>query len=98
MKLVMLTQTRWKGQSLRKGDVVAVDDVTAERWQRFGIAKPAREKNSMSTPLPKDFPAADLLNAAGYSTLEQLQSASDDDLTAIRGIGAATAKAIRERL
>jgi hypothetical protein len=50
-----------------------------------------------STPLPEGFPARDILIAHGsFVTLEAVRVASDEDLSAIDGIGPTTLKRIRE--
>lgn len=50
-----------------------------------------------SQPLPEVDPLADFpeLRAAGYTSVEQVRSASDDDLLNIKGIGPATLEKIR---
>lgn len=48
------------------------------------------------TPLPDDFPAADVLRANGLLTVEDV--AAEPDLTGIPGIGKATAAKVRARL
>lgn len=48
--------------------------------------------------LPDGFPYADKLAAGGYTTLTAVDSASDDDLLAVKGIGKASLQAIREAL
>lgn len=59
---------------------------------------PATEKEHLEVkgPLPKDFPKHELLHEAGINTYGQLLKC--DDLTAIEGIGPATAKEIAKRL
>lgn len=47
-------------------------------------------------PIPSDFPGALSLAAAGITDLSQLDGKAEADLTAIKGIGNATAKAILE--
>ncbi len=47
-------------------------------------------------PLPKDFPAHDLLHAAAINTYTQLNKV--EDLTKIDGVGPATVKQIKKRL
>lgn len=46
------------------------------------------------TPLPDDFPAADLLRAEGHDTREKVSALTASDLIAMRGIGRATAERI----
>lgn len=48
--------------------------------------------------LPEDFPGYSALSEAGITTRSQLSEMSDEDLTGIKGIGAATAGRIREAL
>jgi hypothetical protein len=48
------------------------------------------------TPLPGDFPARAALVAAGFDSLEAAHGASDDELLAVRGVGKAALRAIRE--
>lgn len=58
--------------------------------------EPEKEHVQPKGPLPKDFPKHDLLHEAGINTYGQLLKC--DDLTAIEGIGPATAKEIAKRL
>lgn len=53
---------------------------------------------SQGTPLPEGFPARDLLLAAGYTTLERVQAATDEELLAIQGIGRRLLGKIRDAL
>lgn len=48
--------------------------------------------------LPEDFPARAALSEAGYTSRSQIADLSDEDLTAIKGVGPATAARIREAL
>ena len=50
----------------------------------------------VATLLPDDFPARDILTAAGFDSLEAIASATDDELLAVKGIGKATVRQIRE--
>lgn len=45
--------------------------------------------------LPEDFPALDILNNAGYTTRHQVETATDEDILALEGIGQATLEKIR---
>lgn len=45
--------------------------------------------------LPVDFPACRILFDAGLTTVEAVQAASDETLSALKGIGASTLTAIR---
>lgn len=51
---------------------------------------------SVQRPIPADFPGALSLAQAGITDLSQLDGKTEAELTAIKGIGAATAKAILE--
>lgn len=48
--------------------------------------------------LPADFPGHAALAEAGITTRSQLEGMSDEDLTAVKGIGQATSMKIREAL
>jgi hypothetical protein len=52
----------------------------------------------LSSVIPIDFPGALSLKEAGITELSQLGGKTEDDLTAIKGIGKATAKQIIARL
>lgn len=61
----------------------------------------AKEGNSATVPvaeLPEDFPARDLLEDAGFTTLEQVSALSEAELIAIKGIGKATANVIKQAI
>jgi len=46
--------------------------------------------------LPEDFPEREALTDAGYGALLLVSKASDDELRAVKGVGKATLKAIRD--
>lgn len=48
--------------------------------------------------LPEDFPAKELLEEAGYDSIEKISEATAKDLTEIKGIGKATAEDIFEAI
>jgi len=52
----------------------------------------------MITPLPDDFPSKHLLVDAQLGSVEQLQASSDAEIGAIKGIGVAALRRIREAL
>lgn len=52
----------------------------------------------LSTPLPDDFPGRALLVGAGYTTVEAVRAASDEELLAIRGVGKRLLEQIRHAL
>jgi hypothetical protein len=49
-------------------------------------------------PLPDDFPAAAILRAGGYTTLDALGAADDDALMGVYGVGDATLQEVRAAL
>lgn len=53
-------------------------------------------KTKTPVGLPADFPAADVLTKAGFADMEAVRNTTDEELGAIKGIGEATLKAIRE--
>lgn len=77
-------------------DDADTDVADSARTIRFG-GEPEAETEA-ETPLPEDFPAAELLAGAGFGTVEAVSGASDEDLRAINGIGPATLGDIREAL
>ena len=54
------------------------------------------EQPALVDDLPEDFPEREALTAAGYGALLLVSKASDDDLRAVKGVGKATLKAIRD--
>ena len=52
----------------------------------------------IETAIPTDFPARSILIVEGFDTVERVTGATDEQLTAIIGIGTATAKKIRAAL
>lgn len=66
---------------------------------RYKGAQPPANKAAFPATdkaLPPGFPAADLLRAAGLTTLAAVRACPD--LTAVKGVGRATAEKIREAL
>jgi DNA uptake protein ComE-like DNA-binding protein len=86
--------------------VAAGGSLSREDAERYGLLKgqPAQASQSEDAPLGasdgfgEDFPAYAALNEAGYTKRSELAALSDDDLTAIKGIGPATAEKIRAAL
>lgn len=76
-----------------------VEQIEADRLERARRREEAQPKE-LKGPLPKDFPAHDLLHAAGINTYTQLikQQASEDGLEGVEGVGPATAEKIANRL
>ncbi len=90
---------RWGGAPHARGDVLDVDDATAERWAENGLATPARGRVARQRApgqLPEDFPGIRALREAGIGSFEDLREIND--LTSILGIGEATAMEIRNAL
>jgi hypothetical protein len=50
------------------------------------------------TPLPQGFPYYKFLTAHGLTTIESVRNATDDELIAVKGIGASSLKAIHNAL
>ncbi len=105
-RVLVRRHTRYGGRVLRPGDEVAVPSDIAFRWAARGIAtlqvdatqtpKQPQDDAPTGTPLPEDFPERSLLEAYGFTTLEAVKGMSQSDLVALKGIGAAKAKAILE--
>lgn len=58
-----------------------------------GLIEPP-EKKGAADSLPEDFPGREALEGAGLTTLEALKGKSAEELTAIKGVGPATAEKI----
>jgi hypothetical protein len=90
------------GSVLVKGEIISkVKDLPytmadLQQEEKELAKKKAKLEGGESTELPEDFPARELLIAAGYDTLDLVKNASDEDLDAIDGIGPATVEKIRE--
>lgn len=79
----------------REEPPVATAEVTTEVIPDALVEDPAP---STATPLPAAFPERDRLTAAGYTTLEAVEAASDTVLRAVNGIGPAKVSLIRAAL
>lgn len=66
--------------------------------QEEGAEVQAEAPSPEGTPLPDDFPARALLVEAGYTTLERVREATDEELLAIRGVGRRLLERIRDAL
>lgn len=87
--------------SFTEGDVTTLPE--GADWVRAGLAVPVEESTEEKKPAEEevsfdDLPRSSLLQDAGYGTAGAVRSASDDDLLAIDGIGAATVRDIRSIL
>lgn len=74
---------------------------TTEEVQTDTTSETTEEVQVDTTPLPEDFPGyEDLIDAEPepYTTYESLEGMTQDDLTAIHGIGKVTANKILEAL
>lgn len=92
----------------KQGDTLEVDDETAERWAKRGIATPQGKAKGLTKggrgqaevrkggQLPEDFPGHNALAEAGIHTHKDL--AAVEDLTEIPGIGEVTAAEIEAAL
>jgi hypothetical protein len=56
------------------------------------------KSDPVESDLPEDFPGREVLIENGVTTWEALVDKTDEELLALKGIGPATAKAIREKL
>jgi hypothetical protein len=56
------------------------------------------EATNVATPLPETFPHRELLEGAGFSTVEKVRAATDEELISIDGVGASRLKEIRKAL
>jgi hypothetical protein len=59
---------------------------------------PATEAAALATPLPEGFPQRELLEGAGFSTVEKVRAASDEELVAIDGIAEGRLAEVRKAL
>lgn len=98
-KVKLARSTRYRGVRRAAGDVVEVDDTTAERWQENGLATAQAaggKAQGKGGKLPEGFPGLAALNEAGIATRKDL--AKVEDLTSIPGVGEATAAEIKAAL
>ena len=77
------------------GDITDIDDAAAAKLVADGICAIA-EGIEGGCSLPQDVPFRKILEAAGIADIDALKAV--EDLTAIKGIGEAAAKAIAEYL
>jgi len=70
------------------------DALKARQQKEQGTIVP--EQSSTLHTLPDDFPGAGALREAGFTTIEQVQTATDNQLNSVKGIGTALLKQIRE--
>jgi hypothetical protein len=82
------------GETAQPGEEFDCPDGSVDQLLELGhIELPTRKKNGS---LPDDFPGRAALEAAGLDTYGEVRAAGD--VTAIPGIGAATAKKIADAL
>jgi hypothetical protein len=77
------------------GDVTEIDDIEAAKLVADGICAIA-EPVEGGCLLPEDLPFRKILESAGISDIDALKAV--EDLTTIKGIGEASAKAIADYL
>lgn len=78
-----------------------LDHVPELKWSKSEKAKGKSEKESDDSKNYlsfEDLPEHELLAEAGLDSLDKVAGASDEELTAVNGIGPATVKKIRESL
>ncbi len=103
----VLEPLKYDGKRYAPGQTITLDERTAAELRPYGViggtfapAAPAPQgppvggAGGEGTPLPETFPGREPLEAAGIRFVEQLADKAADDLTQIKGIGPATAKAI----
>lgn len=100
---VTVVESSWARRFVRQGraeyvtaDPPEVDATPAGPELEEVPSAPERVTPTEPGAIPDDFPGARALASAGVTSLDELRGV--EDLTAIRGIGAATADAIREAL
>lgn len=102
---------RGKLQTWVAGYIYGCEDATALELTSLGVARavetvsqptpaPVSEPMPEPTPggLPDDLPYRDALLEAGFKTLDALNNATDDDITAVNGIGYKALEKIRAYL
>jgi DNA-directed RNA polymerase alpha subunit len=96
-------------RQLRAGDVVELEEEEAlafldklelatETGGRELVTSAPDQFATEADDLPEGFPLREKLIAAGFFTLTAVLVASDEELLAVKGIGAASLKEIREAL
>jgi hypothetical protein len=61
-------------------------------------SQPQATAPAAGTPLPQGFPYYKFLTTHGLTTIESVRNATDDELIAVKGIGASSLKAIHNAL
>jgi len=81
--------------SYSAGDIGTVSDDKAASLLKTGhvIVLPEADEDDKENPLPEDFPARDILFAAGFATPEDVQAAGES-ITDTKGVGKNTYKQI----
>lgn len=84
----------------RKGFFAVKEDTKHDLGAHFGLTPIEPPEAPPVAPvvddLPDDFPEREALTEAGYGALLLVSKATDDELRAVKGIGKATLKAIRD--
>lgn len=71
------------------------EDGPQRRTTRATPTTDPRIRRAMGGGLPDGFPAKDDLEAGGFTSVDQVKGASDDELLAVNGVGDVTLKRIR---
>lgn len=86
-------------ERLERLGVLVEDDGEEEgptgRTSRATPSTDPRIRRAMGGGLPDGFPAKDDLEAGGFTSVDQVKAASDDELLAVSGVGDVTLKRIR---
>jgi hypothetical protein len=92
-KPVTASEFYWERIAKAAEELVALQKAQQQTATPDSGLTPLRETEEMGSPLPADFPGKDALEAAGVIYLETVPR-KGAELTAIPGIGAATANKI----
>lgn len=99
----VLEPIKYDGKRYAPGQTITLDERTAAELRPYGVLGgtsapapqgPAAGGGAEGTPLPETFPGREPLEAAGITFVEELADKTAEELTQIKGIGPATAKAI----
>lgn len=71
------------------------EDAPERATSRATPSTDPRIRRAMGGGLPDGFPAKDDLEAGGFTSVDQVKAASDDELLAVSGVGDVTLKRIR---
>lgn len=99
-RFTVLAPIEHDGKRYRTGQSISLTEDQAEELSPYkvigsaGAAATPAAPDADPTPLPEDFPARQALEAAGRATVESLAGLTVENLTAVKGVGEATAKQI----